>query len=438
MKKYLISILLSLLMIVGMPTMQGPVYGAVSSGSETAFENIDYQKSPEIRVILDGEQLVFDVKPQIIQGRTLVPMRAIFEAFGLTVNWDEINNVAEGTTTGTSISFTIGSNIAIVNGEEKTLDVSAKIIEERTMIPLRFLSENMGYHVVWVGNSNLILLSRDDIIEWRYEGYETVEPYKEYESKYINGEKTAITRYNGINHEVKFVTLFSADGRLVPNVPEFNIPHYGTGWYLQSPYAGKTYWIDIDKVIGTYGKTEFYEPGSFASIESSLLKESESTGNYIKVKVDEHFFDLDVWNKMGIHSNSVLSAILDKKSLDGTVINNSDTIFKVTINDQYSGLILFGDLLEPLLNPDKGDIYTILTKDPKATFKWTDETWQRLKGENAWTGMTKDMLLVQKQSTADKSTKLTTRFSVFELWVYEYEYVDSVYLFDNGVLISMW
>lgn len=438
MKKLFASILFSFILIVGITSAQAPAYAAVSTTGESVFENIDYQKSPEIRVILDGEQLIFDVDPQIVQGRTLVPMRAIFEAFGLTVNWDEINKVAQGTTTGTSISFTIGSNKVLVNDEEKTIDVPAKIIDERTMIPLRFLSENMGYHVVWVGDSNLILLSKDDIIEWRFDGYETIEPFKEYESKYINGEKTSITRYNGINHQVKFVTLYSADGRLVPNVPEFNIPKYGTGWYLQSPYAGKTYWIDIDKVGGTFGKTEFYEPESFAAIESSVLKNNAVAGNYIKVKVDDHYFDLDVWNKMGVHSNSLLSAVLDKKSLDGTIINNEDTILKVTINDQDSGLILFSDLLDPLLNPDKGDIYTVLTKDPRATFKWTDDTWQRLKGENAWTGMTKDMLLVQKQSIADKSTKLTTRFSVFELWVYEYEYVDSVYLFDNGVLSAMW
>ncbi len=438
MKKTVSLVLLCFVLVMGFTFVEIPAYAATGTESESVFENIDYQKSPEIRVILDGEQLVFDVNPTIVQGRTLVPMRAIFEAFGLTVNWDEINGIAQGTTSGTSISFTIGSNKVLVNGEEKTIDVPAKIIDERTMIPLRFLSENMGYHVLWIGDSNLILLSKNDIIEWRYDGYETVEPYKEYESKYINGEKTAITRYNGINHQVKFVNLYSADGRLIPNVPEFNIPHYGTGWYLVSPYVGKTYWIDIDQVIGVYGKTDFYEPDSFASIESDLIRQTAATGNYIKVKIEEHYFDLDDWNKMGVHSNPDLSAVIDKKSLDGTIIKSDDTIFKVTVNDQYTGLILFSDLLGPLLNPEKGDIYTVLTKDPRSTFKWTDDTWQRLKGENAWTGMTKDMLLVQKQSTADKSTKLTTRFSVYELWVYEYEYVDSVYLFDNGILSTMW
>jgi hypothetical protein len=437
MRKLLTSILLSLVLIVGISFVYNPVYAAINANSDSVFEGIDYKKTIEIRVILDGEELMFDEDPTILQGRTLVPMRGIFEAFGLTVEWDEVNKIAKGTTLDSDISFTIGSKKVMVNGAEKTIDVPAQILSGRTMIPLRFVSENMGYNVVWVGNSNLILLSEQDIIEWRYDGYETVEPYKEYESKYVNGEKTAVTRYTGINHQVKFVDLYSADGRLIPNVPEFNIAHYGTGWFFESPYAGKTYWISIDKINGMYGKTNFYQPNNFASIESSLIGESAATGNYVKVKIEEHLFDLNIWKKMGVHTNSELNAALDEISLNGKIINSEDTILKVVLNDEYSGYILFNDLLAPLLEPDKGDIYTVLDKDPRVKFKWTDDTWQRLKGENPWTGMTKDMLLVQKQKTADKSTKLTTRSTVFELLVYEHERVDSVYLFDNNVLNSM-
>ena len=438
MKKLIIPILLSLILVAGLTSMHANVYAAVMDDSNSVFEDIDYVKAPEIRVILDGEKLVFDVDPTIIESRTLVPMRDMFEAFGLKVEWDNANRIAMGTSSETAISFTIGSKNVMFNGEEKTIDVPARIINERTMIPLRFLSENMGYNVVWVGTSNLILRSKDDIVEWRYDGYETTEPYKEYESKFINGEKTSLTRYTGINHEVKFINLFSADGRLIPNVPEFNVAHYGTGWFFESPYAGKTYWIGVDRISGVNGRTNFYELNSFASIESRLVKESTATGNYVKVKIEEHFFDLNIWKKMGVNSNLELNAAMDGKSLDGKIINSEDTILKVTINDEYSGYILFNDLLESLTNPDPGDVYTILTKDPRATFSWSDDTWQRLKGENPWTGMTQDMMLVQKQKTADKSTKLTTRFTVFELWVYEHEYLDSVYMFNNDVLTSIW
>lgn len=168
--------------------------------SNFEFENIDYTKSEAIRVVLDGNQIQFDITPQIIDGRTLVPMRAIFESIGLTVDWDNLAQTATGSNAENSIIFTIGRNKAIVNNEEKILDVPASIINGRTMVPLRFLSENMGYNVIWVGASNLILMSKNDVVEWRYEGFENVPPYKKYEVKYVNGTKTNETRYNGANH----------------------------------------------------------------------------------------------------------------------------------------------------------------------------------------------------------------------------------------------
>lgn len=171
---------------------------------EIIFQGIDYTKSASIRVFIDGKQINFDVKPQIIDGRTLVPMRKIFEATGLTVNWDSENKKATGTDNNNSIIFTMGEKQAVVNNLQKNLDVAPSIINGRTMIPLRFLSENLGYNVVWNGNSNLILLSKSKIVEWKYGGYENVAPYKEYEIKYINGEKTELTRYNGKTHNIEF------------------------------------------------------------------------------------------------------------------------------------------------------------------------------------------------------------------------------------------
>jgi len=52
--------------------------------------------------------------------------------------------------------------------------------------------------------------------------------------------------------------------------------------------------------------------------------------------------------------------------------------------------------------------------------------------------MTGDMLLVQKQTNPDKTTQVTTKFSVLELWVYTNEFGDSVYCFDDNILTSMW
>lgn len=158
---------------------------------EIVFDNIDYTKLQYIRVISDCGQVEFDVSPQIIDGRTMVPMRAIFEEVGLEVAWNREEQIAVGTNEDTEILFRIGSDTAIVNDKEIEVDVQATIIDGRIMIPLRFLSENMGYNVVWIGDSNLILLSKGDIVEWRNIVTDAVSKDKDYFVKYINGVSTS-------------------------------------------------------------------------------------------------------------------------------------------------------------------------------------------------------------------------------------------------------
>lgn len=433
-----LAFILAAVMLIGLLMVPAPYISAQEPGATLVFENIDYQKYPYIRVNIDGQQLLFDVNPQIISGRTLVPMGTIFSTLGLTISWDEATRTATGTSEDITIVFTIGSDQALVNGEARTLDVPATIIDGRTLIPLRFLSESLGYNVVWVGDSNLILISRSDIEEWRYDGFERVEPYKEYEAKFINGVKTTEIRYTGKIHEVKYVTLYSADGRLVPNVPDFDIARYGTGWYQQSPFVGRTYWIDISLLAGNNNNSRLYDPISFTPLKTGVLSDSSYTGTYVKVRVNEQFFDLDTWRSLGASSNPELISIQDKKSTDGMVIKNTDAMFKVMVNDQYSALIPVNDLLGSLILPDKNTIYAVLDQDPRSMFNWTAETWTRLRGETPWVGMTDQMLQVQTLRKADIVTPTKTRFSLFELWVYENEYMDSVFFFDDGILTAMW
>lgn len=439
MKKRFARIMLSFILIMGMASFQPPAMAvAEEDTTDQVFENVDYAKTTYIRVILDGLPIAFDVDPQIVQSRTLVPMRTMFETFGLTVNWDEITKTAQGTSSDTAISFTIGSNKALLNGQELVMDVAASIIHERTMIPLRFLSENMGYKVVWVQASNLILISKSDIIEWRYDGFEEMAPYKEFEAKYINGVKTEARQYNGLNHQVLLYNLYSMDGRFIPNVPDFKIASYGTGWYKQSPFFGKTYWVDMDTISGTYGNSQFFDSADFTPIKADMLRESAPAGNYIKIKIEEHGFNLETWNKIAFSSGAALSIVEDEQLLDGKIISNYDTIFKVTINDKYSGLMTLDAFIGALLKPEANQAYNILVKDPKIMFNWDDSSWSKLKGETPWAGMTKDMFLVQRQSQPDKMTQLETKFSKLELWVYQSDYTDFIYYFDNGILTGMW
>jgi hypothetical protein len=95
------------------------------------------------------EPLVFDAPPIIESGLTLVPFRAIFEALGATVLWNESEQKVTGQLGDRAIEMIIDDNTAYVNGQPITLDAPPKIINDRTLVPLRFISENFGFKVDW-------------------------------------------------------------------------------------------------------------------------------------------------------------------------------------------------------------------------------------------------------------------------------------------------
>ena len=112
------------------------------NGSLVTQYNFMLAKDDEIKISINGQYKTFDQMPVIIEGRTLVPMRAIFEALGATVGWDDATKTATGKTASTEVSLTIDKKDAKVNGATKTLDVPAKIIEGRFVVPVR--SEHKG------------------------------------------------------------------------------------------------------------------------------------------------------------------------------------------------------------------------------------------------------------------------------------------------------
>jgi hypothetical protein len=131
----------SVKMIVWLSMLSVLVAGAASSV---------VAKEVEIKVYLHGKLLKFeDQQPVIRNGTTLVPFYAIFESLGYTVEWNGAERKAIGKKEGAEIELTVGSLTAKVNGREAELSVPPQIINSRTMIPLRFVSENSGYKVTY-------------------------------------------------------------------------------------------------------------------------------------------------------------------------------------------------------------------------------------------------------------------------------------------------
>jgi hypothetical protein len=116
-----------------------------------------------VYVKVNGEEIVFDTKPIIENGRTLVPFRAIFEALGATVNWN--NDVQQVTAQkgDTHVSLIIGDKNMLVNYKMLVaLDVAPKIVDSRTLVPLRAISEALNAQVDWDNDLRLVTITTTD------------------------------------------------------------------------------------------------------------------------------------------------------------------------------------------------------------------------------------------------------------------------------------
>ncbi len=113
----------------------------------------------EISVLLNSKKIEFDQLPVLEYGRTLVPLRAIFEALGASVQWDGATQTVTAVKGDTTVSLQIGSTSMYVNGVVKTLDVPAKLINSRTLVPVRAISEAFGCAVGWDGNTQTVIIN---------------------------------------------------------------------------------------------------------------------------------------------------------------------------------------------------------------------------------------------------------------------------------------
>lgn len=127
----------------------------------------------EISVELDGNPIEFDVKPEIIDGRTMVPLRKIFEEIGASVKWDNDTQTVSARKNKKTITLSIDSaDLQIDKGdtdeegnpiyETVTLEVPAQIVSGRTLVPARAISESFGLNVDWDEDNQKVIISSND------------------------------------------------------------------------------------------------------------------------------------------------------------------------------------------------------------------------------------------------------------------------------------
>lgn len=105
---------------------------------------------------IDQAPYSLDAAPFLVLGRTLLPLRFVGEALGVTFTWDKQSKTVTYLSSKGPVVLTVGKKSALVGEEEKTLDVPGRILAGRTFVPLRFIGESLGSEVIWHGKDKKV------------------------------------------------------------------------------------------------------------------------------------------------------------------------------------------------------------------------------------------------------------------------------------------
>ncbi|MCD7853997.1 MAG: copper amine oxidase N-terminal domain-containing protein [Clostridiales bacterium] len=141
----------------------------------------------EVTLVIDGQEVESDQPAVIVDGRTMVPVRVIADALGIWIDYIENTKTVLFEKNNTDIMLTIGNNFAVVDDEEVEIDSPAVIINGRTMVPVRFISEIFSAEVGWNADTKTVTITN---IAVEAEPDDSDEPlYVDSELYYVAGRK---------------------------------------------------------------------------------------------------------------------------------------------------------------------------------------------------------------------------------------------------------
>ncbi|MCL4424386.1 MAG: stalk domain-containing protein [Firmicutes bacterium] len=112
-----------------------------------------------LKVFVEGKRPDFDVQPQLINGRSMVPFRKVGEALGAKVDWEAATQTVIAERKGIRVVLPVGSLTIYINGKPQTIDVPAQLVGGRTLVPVRFLSQALGATVDWNDTYQMVIVT---------------------------------------------------------------------------------------------------------------------------------------------------------------------------------------------------------------------------------------------------------------------------------------
>lgn len=214
--------------------------------------SIMWYNGPPISIYIDGNKIDSDVPPVIINDRTMVPVRVISENLGALVDWDSKTNTVYASYNGNYIELPIGKSEAKLNGNVIELDTNAMIVNDRTMVPLRFVAEAFKLQVDWDQVAYSVTIKRPE----PKDGYSTIKDVQFYPTD--AGYQVSIISDGPISQNS---FLMQNPDRLVIDIPDsiMGLPNgvmpVGTGivrqirvsQFKENPYVSRVV-IDLEAV----------------------------------------------------------------------------------------------------------------------------------------------------------------------------------------------
>lgn len=213
---------------------------------------------PITQIKLDNVDLESDVPPVIVNNRTLVPIRLVSENLGAKIQWDPKTYKVMITNDEKSIALKINSSKVTVNGLEKTLPdkVPAKLVSDRTMVPIRFISEELGVDVDWDDSNRVVSLKTKEVekkinnfLDFKFEKNNDKETFN------INGDLKTEYKTFYLSNPNRLVFDFSDSGlrnndiSKDENINEYYIKSYKSYYYKEEGRTRVTLTLkeDIDR-----------------------------------------------------------------------------------------------------------------------------------------------------------------------------------------------
>jgi len=116
----------------------------------------------DIKIMINGAEFENQTEAVVENDRVLVPMREIFEALGATISWDGEKRQVNAQKEADNLVFTIGENMLYKNGEAKEMGTEAIIKNDRTLVPVRAVSESFGAQVGWDGENRTVTIITEE------------------------------------------------------------------------------------------------------------------------------------------------------------------------------------------------------------------------------------------------------------------------------------